>query len=156
MGTNQVKGLPSRNQQTSHGNNVVAAVIAPPIVPLQEIYQGVEHAWGNFTVESTSFPELTMPIETKILGPRPSDLASLTGVVLLTQVGRTIGTVVGLNRMVNSSVYRVLGIQLIPGTLLDVNPTPNRFTPHLQFVGEVGSTPTPTKKAIHLDLDEYQ
>ena len=134
----------------------INAIIQPPIVPAKAGHQRFELACGNFTVNTTSFPELTLPIENAILGSQFSDLASLTGVVLVMQIGPASGFVIGLNRVVSSSIYRVPGAPLMPGTLFDVESDPPQFTPYLQFVGDVGSTAAPSKRTIHVDLGEYQ
>jgi hypothetical protein len=137
-------------------DDIIAFMSYPPIGPSRAGHQRVEPACGNFTVNTTSFPELTLPIENTILGSQFSDLTSLTGVVLVMQIGPASGFVIGLNRVVNSSIYRVPATQLMPGALFDVQPTPPQFTPYLQFVGDVGSTAGPSKRTAHLDLDEYQ
>ncbi len=134
----------------------VIPILSAPIVPAKGSYRRFEELCGNFFVNTTPFPELTLPIESTILGSQFSDLAGLIGVVIATQVGPASGFVIGLNQIVNSSIYRVPGAQLMPGTLFDLERSPSQFAPYLQFVGDVGSTATPRKKTVHLDLDEYQ
>lgn len=134
----------------------VIAILSAPIVPTPAGHRRFEELCGNFFVNTTPFPELTLPIESTILGSQFSDLAGLIGVVVVTQVGPASGFVIGLNRIVNSSIYRVPTAQLMPGTLFDLDSNASQFAPYLQFVGDVGSTATPRKKTVHLDLDEYQ
>src|SRR5579864_211028 len=155
MGKNRMKEYLSHASGQAYDDGVIA-VLSAPIVPVKESHSRFEQVCGNFFVNTTPFPELTLPIESTVMGSQFSDLASLTGVIVVTQIGPASGFVIGLNQVVNSSIYRVPNAQLMPGTLFDLDSGRSQFTPYLQFIGDVGLTPAPSKKTVHLDLDEYQ
>jgi hypothetical protein len=157
MGKKRMKGLLNRVSNQSHDDDDIIAVIShPPIIPAKESYRRVEQVCSNFFVSTTPFPELTLPIESTIPSSQYSDLVGLIGVVVATQVGPASGFVIGLNRVVNSSIYRVPAAQIMPGTLFELDSSHSQFTPYLHFVGDVNSIVTPQKKTVYLDLDEYQ
>lgn len=141
--------LATVSQPEQHGAVKHGALL---LVPLIEANENVRPAFGNFIVSTTCFPELTLPIES--VWPH-ADFGGLVDIVL-TRASDPLSTAPILNnRIVNSGIYRV-ATQVMPGALTHFGPTRRRFTPHLEFVSKNGSAQPPTRKAVYLDLDEYQ
>jgi hypothetical protein len=140
----------------SDPDKLVVLITTPPLVPSKASNEGFQQAYGNFIVCTTSFPELTLPIETAVSGSQFADFASLTEVALVVKVGPANAVPINLSSIVNSSIYRVPATQSMPGALLDLDRGRPQFKPYLPFVGSLSSKAKPAKKTVHLDLDDYQ
>jgi hypothetical protein len=93
-----------------------------PIVSsnLVNVRDGLKQTYGNFVLSTTSFPELTLPLETSVSGAQFPDFAGLTNVVVVAKIGSAAAPALPFNRIVNSGIYRVPAPQLMPGTLYDI------------------------------------
>jgi len=106
-------------------DEVMAIVLcSPPIVPSDmltvNVHDRLKQAYGNYIVSTTSFPELTLPIETSVSGSQFSDFAGLTNIVVVANIGPAATPPIRLNRVVNSGIYRIPAPQLMPGALYGI------------------------------------
>ena len=106
---------------TTPGLDNAIALLCAPIIPFAQGHGGLKEAFSNYVLSTTPFPELTLPLETAVSGPRFWEFASLTNVSVLLNVGPASAIPVNVGRVVNSSIYRVPGASLMPGTLLDLS-----------------------------------
>lgn len=111
-------------------DEAIALLSGPPIVPsdLVNVHDGLKQAYGNFILSTTSFPELTLPIETSVSGSQFPDFAGLTNVVVVAKIGPAATPPLRLDRIVNSGIYRIPAPQLMPGALYDLSNYEDRVT----------------------------
>jgi hypothetical protein len=110
-----------------HDSDEAIALLSWPPIRVS-VHDGLKQAYGNFILSTTSFPELTLPIETSVSGPQFPDFAGLTNVVLVAMLGPAATPPLRLNCVVNGGIYRIPGPQLMPGALYDLSNYEDRVT----------------------------